>query len=246
MEKAFSLMYERLASFFVENLNFERASVVLEAGCGKGQLTVPLVKKVSRIREDLRWVALDISSGPYEGHLEVLKKNLRRQKRLQKFVVTVDGDVRNMKFLENESVDTVLSNELFSELNRKGLEKAIKEFYRVLKHHGQMAHGELSPVPENEAQRLVIDANALSIDTMQPKPPWFSPFSDEVAALLHKGGFRNIRTKYFETNVRWDFGGAIKKLEEWTVDPEYVKKNLDAIRRFGLELPMEHIVFCEK
>lgn len=246
MEKAVSLMYERLASFFVENLNFERASVVLEAGCGKGQLTVPLVKKVRRIREGVKWVALDISSGPYEGHLEVLKKNLRSQKRLRELVVTVDCDVRNMKFLENESVDIVLSNELFNELSRKGLEKAIREFYRVLKRHGQMAHGELSPVPENEAQRLVIDANALSIDTMQPKPEWFSPFSDEVAALMHKTGFRNIRTKYFETNVRWDYEGAIKKLKEWTVDPDFVKRNSDAVRRFGLELPMEHVVFCEK
>jgi len=56
----------------------------------------------------------------------------------------------------------------------------------------------------------------------------------------------NVRTKYFETNVRWDYEGALKKLKEWTVDPDFVKKNLDAIRRFGLELPMEHVVFCEK
>jgi len=245
LEKAVSLMYERLASFFIENLNFQKASVILEAGCGKGQLTIPLVKKVRRIREGFKVLALDASSGPYEGHLGVLEKKLRKE-RLQRFIVAVNGDVRDMKFIEDESVDIVLSNELFCDLDRSGLEKAIREFYRILKPNSQMAHGELSPVPENEAQRLVIEANAVSIETILPRPEWFSPFSDEVAALLHRIGFTNIRTKYFETNVKMDYEAAIKKLKQWTTDPDFIRKNSDALRRFGLELPMEHIILCEK
>ena len=245
MEKAFSLMYERLASFLVNNLDFRRASVVLEAGCGKGQLTIPLVKKVRKIKKDLRIIAVDISSGPYEGNFDVLKRNLQEEK-LQGFVLPVNCDVRDMKSIKNESVDIVFSNELFCDLDRDGLLKAIGEFYRILKPNCQMAHGELSPVPENEAQRLVIEANAYSLETTQPRPEWFSPFSDEVAAMLHEAGFKNITTQYFETNIKMDYETGIRKLEQWNTDPEFIKKNSSNIREFGLEFPMEHIIFCEK
>ncbi|NWG11897.1 class I SAM-dependent methyltransferase [Candidatus Bathyarchaeota archaeon] len=166
---AFELMYERLADSIVKHLDFERISVILEAGCGRGQLTMPFVRKVHKIKENFKVIALDFSSGPYEGDLDILKEKMRREK-LDKVVVAVKGDVKNMKTIEDESVDLIISNELFCELDKKGLERAIKEFYRILKPSGQMAHGELSPIPENEAQRLVIEANAYSLETSQPKP----------------------------------------------------------------------------
>jgi len=238
-------MYERLASFLVNNLDFRRASVVLEAGCGEGQLTIPLVKKARKIKKALKIIAVDISSGPYEVSLDVLKRNLQEEK-LRGFVLPVNCDVRDMKSIKNESADVVFSNELLCDLDRDGLLKAIREFYRILKPNGQMAHGELSPVPENEAQRLVIEANAYSLETTQPRPEWFSPFSDEVAAMLHEAGFKNITTQYFETNIKMDYETGIRKLEQWNTDPEFIKKNSSNIREFGLEFPMEHIIFCEK
>lgn len=245
MEKAFNLMYDRLASFLVENLDFRKVSIILEAGCGKGQLTIPLVKEIRKINDDFRVIALDLSSGPYEEHLEVLKKKAQGEK-LQKIVAVVNGDVRDMNSIENESIDIALSNELFCDMDRNSLEKTIKEFYRILKPNGQMAHGELSPVPENEAQRLVIEANAYSLETTQPKPKWFSPYSDEVAALMHKTGFRNIRTKYFETNIKMGYDMAVKALKQWSTDPAFIKKKSKTLRKFGLEYPMEHVIFCEK
>jgi len=92
----FKLMYSRLADFIIENLDFERISVILEAGCGSGQLTIPFVRKVNEIKENFKVIAFDISSGPYEGDLDVLKERIEKEK-LDKFVVTLKGDVRNMK-----------------------------------------------------------------------------------------------------------------------------------------------------
>jgi ferrous iron transport protein B len=37
-----------------------------------------------------------------------------------------------------------------------------------------MVHGTLSPFPENEAQMLLIEADAHALETVQPKPEWFS------------------------------------------------------------------------
>jgi len=241
----FKLMYRRLADFIIKNLNLERISVILEAGCGRGQLTMPFVRKVHEIKEKFKVTALDISAGPYEGDLDVLKERIGKKK-LGKFVVAVKGDVRNMEAIENESVDLIISNELFCDLDRKGLEKTIKEFYRILKPNSQMAHGELNPIPENEPQRLVIEANAYSLEPSQPKPEWFSPFSDEVAALMHRIGFKNITVKYFETNVKMDFSTAIKKLKKWKTEPAFIEKRLNDLKKYGLEFPMEHVIFCEK
>jgi ubiquinone/menaquinone biosynthesis C-methylase UbiE len=245
MEKTFSSMYERLVSLLIENLDFERASMILEVGAGRGQLTIPLVKKLKEIKGDFRVIALDTSTGPYKDALETLKRSLRKEM-LEDLVMVVNADVRNMNTIGTENVDVIISNETLCELNREGLERAIQEFYRILKLDGEMAHSELIPVAENEAQRLVIDANARSMETSLPRPEWLSPFSDEVAAVMHRTGFKKIRTEYFETRVRMDFDTAISKLKEWTVHPNWIREHLDELRRFGLELPMEHVIFCEK
>jgi len=93
----------------------------------------------------------------------------------------------------------------------------------------------------------MIEANLHSLETSFPRPEWVSPFSDEVAALLHKIGLRDITVRYFETNVKFrGLDVALKKLRQWHVDPVFVKEHLQDIKRYGLEYPMEHLIFCRK
>jgi ubiquinone/menaquinone biosynthesis C-methylase UbiE len=246
LKKTVKAMYDRLAVFIVENLDFKKVSTILEAGCGSGQLTGPLVRNVMRIKPSFRVIALDLSAGPYKGHLDMLRTRLQKEK-LEKRVTTVNADIRNMDMIAEESVDLVVSNETLCELDRNGLEMALKEFYRVLKSGGQMVHGELTQTFENNAQRLMIEANLHSLETSLPRPAWVSPYSDDVAVLLHKIGFKDIRVRYFETNVIFrDFNSALKKLEEWHVDPVFIKEHIRGIRKYGLEYPMEHLIFCRK
>jgi ubiquinone/menaquinone biosynthesis C-methylase UbiE len=245
VEKAVSSMYERLVSLMIENLDFENASVILEVGAGRGQLTIPLAKRLKAARGGFTVIALDTSAGPYEGALETLKQDLRKEE-LEDLVMVVNGDARDMGAIRTESVDLIVSNETLCELNRAGLEKAFQEFHRILKPGGEMGHGELIPVAENEAQRLVIDADANSMETSLPKPEWFSPFSDDVAVAMHRTGFKNIRNEYLETEVKMDYDLALRKLKEWTVHPSWIKEHLASLKRFGLELPMEHVIFGEK
>jgi ubiquinone/menaquinone biosynthesis C-methylase UbiE len=245
MEKAFELMYQRLSSLLVENLDLKRGYLLLEAGCGNGQLTIPLAQKLNGIKDDMRMVALDSDSGPYKESLGILKRKLRELK-LQRCVKVACDDVRIMKSVENESVDVIVSNELLCDLDREGLKKAMQQFYRVLKPNGQMAHGELSPVPENYAQALLIEADMNSQETAQPRPPWFSPYSDEVASVMHQTGFTDIRSVYFETKIRMNYSMAVSKLREWSVLPTFIQKHSVEIQKHGLEFPMEHVIFCKK
>jgi ubiquinone/menaquinone biosynthesis C-methylase UbiE len=244
MASSYALMYKRLADFFVENMNFKGVSNIIEVGCGKGQLTIPFVEKITRFKKHFKLVAFDMSAGPYEGDLNVLEKKISTQ-RLGRLITVVRGDVTDMRTMSNESFDIVVSNELLCGLNRGGLERAFKEFHRILRPEGQMVHGELSPVPESEAQRLLIEADGFG-ESVQPHPKWFSPYSDEVAALLHKTGFRNIRTEYFETKVKMTCKEAIRQLKQWNIDSAFIQSHLTELETNGLELPLEHVIFCEK
>ncbi len=235
-------MYGRLADFLIENVDLGRVSLVLEAGCGRGQLTLPLAE---RIGGRCRIVAFDISSGPYDGVLRVLGRAVR-EKRLGEVIKIIKGDVRNMFDIEDESVDLVISNELFCELDRRGLESALGEFHRILKHGKQMVHAELNPFAQNRAQELFIKANSYSLETMTPRPSWFSPTADEIAVNLHKTGFAKIHVRYFETNLKLGFNIAVRQLRRWKTAPTFLSRYERDMRKYGVEYPMEHAVFCEK
>jgi len=79
MNDCLEMMYERLAAFLLENLAFDNVSVVLEAGCGRGQLTIPFVRRVSKIKKDFKVIAFDVSAGPYESDLDVLRERVRKE-----------------------------------------------------------------------------------------------------------------------------------------------------------------------
>ena len=107
LAKAWKTYYDRLAAHFTEQIGLRRFRVILEAGCGKGQLTIPLL---SRLPRNVKMVAIDSSAGPYEGWLKELPKKLRTDE-LEKRVRLIRADARRIKGVEDESVDAVVSNE---------------------------------------------------------------------------------------------------------------------------------------
>ncbi|MFW9875415.1 MAG: methyltransferase domain-containing protein [Candidatus Thorarchaeota archaeon] len=206
---------------------------MLEAGCGEGQLTIPFTKKIMEYHDNFKIIAYDPSADPYSESLKFLEKNIENEG-FQDIIVIMQGDARNMKTIEDENIDFIFSNDFFCDLDRMGLEKTLNEFYRILKHNGQMIHAEYAPFPENPSQKLFIEADIHSLDTFEPKPDWFSPTSDEIAVLMHKIRFKNITIKYFETNIRMNFKEAVKTLKEWTVDPKFIEKHKEDLRKFGI------------
>jgi len=111
IEKARSEYYRKLADHFLAEVNVKPVCRILEAGCGKGQLTIPLLERLPRTTS---LVALDSSRGDYEGSLDALRSRLGT--RPKRKVSIVQSDVLNIQGIGDRSVDVVISNELLCDL----------------------------------------------------------------------------------------------------------------------------------
>src|SRR2546428_13778516 len=75
LSKAWSKYYDLLAAHFIERIGRRRFRLILEAGFGKGQLTIPLLREFSR---GVRMIAIASSKKPSAGWLKALSHELRR------------------------------------------------------------------------------------------------------------------------------------------------------------------------
>ena len=233
IEPTLNLYYSALANFMVTLIDTKEDSIILEAGCGSGALTVPLLSQVNYSE----YVCYDFYSGVYEHSLqEILEKNLE--------VALIKGDVRKMSF-RSESIDIIISNELLCELTRDDTQKAVAEFYRILKPGGTFIHGVLSPYPENKAQELVILADKYSAEPVFPKE-WFSPPADELAGMLHRENFSEISINYFLETVKFVGDIAFETVKGWVTKPEFFEKYSEDLKEYGLEYPASQVVYCRK
>ena len=55
-----------------------------------------------------------------------------------------------------------------------------------------------------------------------------------------------MTVKYFETNVKMNFNKSIEKFKEWKTDLAFIERRLNDLKRYGMEFPMEHVIFCQK
>jgi ubiquinone/menaquinone biosynthesis C-methylase UbiE len=222
--------YDILAGHFVREIGSKRVRTILEAGCGRGQLTIPLLGKLPA---SARMIAVDSSKGPYTGWLTELAATLHRRK-LEYRVHAVDSDVRHLDDVDNESVDVVVSNELLCDLPRKPqLQKALGEFYRVLRPGGIMVHGEWSSSPTGGPQGLLI----------RHWPAW-TP--DRLFVLMRDAGFHSFRVTYFDTTIHLGCENAVEELRTWGWTDGLLRQNDRLLKQQGIDLPFEHVIRCEK
>lgn len=231
IEPAYAKYYSALAEHFVlEIRSLGRVRRVLEVGAGKGQLTVPLLKKLPR---NVRLIAADSSKGPYVGWLDELSRILA-SKGLDEKVQVLRDDARRLAGVGNESVELIVSNELLCDLTREvELRSAFTEFNRVLKPGGMMVHGEWSSFPENRSQSFLV----------KHRPSW-GP--DQLFSLTRKSGFHDFRVTYFDTTISFGYRAAVKELRVWGAEESLIRKCDELIRRYGMRLPYEHVISCRK
>lgn len=233
-----SKYYASLADFFLKQIG-PKPCMILEAGSGRGQLTFPLMAK---LRRNARLVAVDSSTGPYDGSLEQFHSELKRQK-LRSKVLSIKSDVRRMSRVKDVSIDAVISNELLCDLRDEvQLGRALGELYRVLRPGGVMIHGEWSSWPANRSQALAIRADSLA-GTETPSKFW-NP--DDLFVATERAGFRDFSTIYFETTMRLKYSAAVEELRNWGVRESFLRQNDNLLRRYGIELPFEHVVRCRR
>jgi ubiquinone/menaquinone biosynthesis C-methylase UbiE len=230
LAKAWTRYYDQLAAHFVEQIGRRRFRVILEAGCGRGQLTIPLLR---RLPSNVKMIAVDSSKGPYAGWLKELGQELETIG-LKGRVRLIESDARKIKNVEDSSVDIVVSNELLCDLPFDSqLEKALTEFYRILKPGGLMIHGEWSSSPAAEPQAFLVKH-------------WPSWTPDQLFAIMRKNGFREFQVTYFGTTIHFGYKNAVNELRGWGAKEIFLKRYDKLLKKDGIELPFEHIVQCQK
>ena len=230
LPKAWTRYYDLLATHFVEQIARRRFRVILEAGCGKGQLTIPLLR---RLPKNVKIIAIDSCKGPYAAWSKELGHKLQTAG-LEKRVQPIRSDARRIKGIKDSSVDIVVSNELLCDLPFDSqLEKALREFYRVLRPGGFMIHGEWSSSPAAEPQAFLVKH-------------WPSWNPDQLFAIMRKNGFHKFRATYFGTTIHFGYENAVEELRIWGAPETFLRRHDKMLKREGIDLPYEHIVQCEK
>ena len=227
---AYSKYYDRLAEHFVREIGPNKIRTLVEAGCGRGELTIPLLRTLP---SSTGMILVDSWKGPYAGWLSELAGKLRRRG-LDKRVRIVNSDVRQLKEVETESVDGIVSNELICDLPRKAqLKKALEEFHRMLRTRGIMIHGEWTSTPTPAPKALMI----------RHSPSW-TP--DQLFVLMRDAGFNSFHVTYFDTTIHLGYANAVEELRTWGWTDRMLKQNDKLLRKQGIELPFEHLISCKK
>src|SRR5712692_10153503 len=227
---AYQLYYAKMAEHFARLLRSSRPRVLLEAGCGRGQLTIPLLGKLPK---ETRIIGVDSSRKPYQGWLAELDTRIS-QMRFSKRVKLIKTNVNNLKGVGSASVDGIISNELLCDLTgKRQLNAALREFNRVLRPRGVMVHGEWSSDARDKDRCLVAEH----------QPSWSS---DKLFIHMRNAGFKDIRITYFDTTIRFLHKAALEELRTWGASRTIVERNERLLRKEGLELPFEHIIYSRK
>lgn len=106
---------------------------ILDAGCGEGYLTRKLAFKGAKV------VGVDFSSLMIEKCKQAIPEPLASQ------IEYYCADIRQMSFLADASVDKILANLCFPNLETKAVQETLVEFQRVLKPTGWLVFSILHP-----------------------------------------------------------------------------------------------------
>lgn len=140
-------------------------SLLVEIGCGKGQLTIPLAKQT----ENLQIIAIDSYRRPYsrKDYTELIS-GLERGRLKRRVHVVVSDYSHWLSRQPGEKFGGVISSEFLPEIDSIGLRKFLADCERIIKPGGVTLHSFLSPVARNRGQRLLIEADSDAKWTKDP------------------------------------------------------------------------------
>jgi cyclopropane fatty-acyl-phospholipid synthase-like methyltransferase len=210
-----------------------KLGVLVEIGCGQGQLTIPLAEKVPH----LQIIGVDKFKGPYSrSQTELLSALAGRGKKIG--VKVVVSDYHSWLASQPDSkYDAIISSEFLPEIDSKSMREFFVDCHRVLKPGGRTIHSFLSPEPQNAMQRRLIEADSDPRWTKTPPAEWFSPTPKLVLRYLRLAGFKKLRMIRMRSGLVIRSTAARKLLKDWDVRESYWRSNKGALEREGLEIP---------
>ena len=229
---AWSQQYARVAREVGAILS-PNGGLLVEIGCGEGQLTIPLAERATRYQI----IALDRFKGPYSGDETRLLSAIARSS-MKSRIKVVAADYHNWLKKQPESTyDAIISSEFLPEIDSKRTRDFCAECYRILKTGGLTIHSFLSGQPQNIRQKRLIEADAEAEWTKTPPIEWFSPTRKLVLDYLKLAGFVRTRTVRSKSGLVIRSDAAKELLKDWDVRETYWRSHRETLVTEGLEIP---------
>ncbi|KAI4162941.1 MAG: hypothetical protein LQ342_003452 [Letrouitia transgressa] len=183
---------QRMEDHLFSSLKLQPGSRVLEAGCGDGHVAMHLAGKGLQIYG-----------------IDILKRHVRRSQQnvksrgFEKAVTIRLGDYHNLENLHDESFDGVYTIEAL--MHATDFERAVQEFFRVLKPGGSIAFYEydhLSPenTPKDVPASVIKGLEQVNRGTAMPANELFE--RGVLTSMLEKHGFQDVAVEDISDNIR--------------------------------------------
>ncbi len=208
--------------------------VVLDQGCGNGQLAKKIIKFCPK-----EFTLFDL----YQGNLDYAKKNLSS---LSKDIIFVRGNLNHKTELPSNHYDVLISSMTLPEV--KNLKAVIEDSYRILKLNGIYA---ISVVHPAYSLKMYLKETWLKKKTkIIPKRHYFDEqkstflFGEDTHSDFLFGAPHYNRSIEAYFKVLADQGFIVEKIEE----PKTCQKLLEAAPRFekDLDCPISLIIRARK
>jgi len=243
-EKVDDALFEyhlELVSFIKNKIKNIACRKIVEIGSGPGTFTLPLLKEFGGNFEI--FYCIDSYLGPYSKDRQVLETKLAA-KDIRNKVKIIEKNALEMDSLLSE-IDLVIGHEVFCTLSPKHLRRVISVCYNVLGPGGRLIHSDFAPFALNRSEELVQIINDYSEEDLS-EIPWFSPPAEELAKISYKCGFREINLDYIKLPIKFKNTAALGLLRRWQTKNEFIDKYHAELTEFGIEFPMEQILYCRK
>ena len=230
LDKAWRQQYENLAREFAKLIGKRRT--IIEIGCGRGQLTIPLAKLVRG-----RLLTVDSFDWPYSAAYHSIL-NMVSKENLIGWILVFKEDCRNFMSRQDDArFEAVISSEFLPEIDSARTREFLSECHRILKRGGVSVHSFLSPVPKTLRQRLLIEADTNPKWTKTPPDEWFSPSRNLMNEELRRVGFKGTKAIRVKSDLIVKGDAAKKLLREWDVRETFWKTHKTFLVSQGLEIP---------
>ncbi|MGX7111620.1 class I SAM-dependent methyltransferase [Gemella cuniculi] len=165
----------RGTNFLLAHTNFKEGDLVLEVACNRGVNLLQLAKKYPKTA----FIGIDVDKVSIaEACEESEKQNLKNIKFLK-------ADAFHLEFPDN-SFDYIINEAMLTMFSDKSKEKALREYYRVLKNGGLLLTHDISLVNNYEETKKDL-SSAININVFPlPKKEWVDLFS--------KIGFKTVNS----------------------------------------------------
>ena len=170
------------------SLHLGQDALVLDAGCGTGEVAISLAKHGLIIR------GIDI----LDYHLQKAQENIRAR-RLENVITVQRMDYHDLSAFTNCSFDGVFTMETF--VHAKDPEKALGEFIRVLRPGGSIALYEYEHLDPNTAP-LDLRESWEKINRTGAMPAFTRFDKGVLLKLLEDAGFQEVSVTDLSMNVR--------------------------------------------